>query len=204
MNMKPETNRNEVEMRSRFDFSRATRGRFSGRYEQAHSVTLLDGEPDMDDPLDLSDGLHSTREAGKRIFVSRVQAAGLKLAQPMNDKSIDYLIYNDAGQSHELVSYAVKLKTSSSKTFYLYKKYEQIPRFLLVYVWNARGPEESSIYALTYEEALRILEAKGYAKSESWIKEGGFSVTDAGPELLDMLKPYQMTEKSWREKLQVA
>ena len=191
-------------MRSRFDFSRATRGRFSDRYERGHSVTLLEGDPDMDDPLDVSGRLDSTRQAGKRIFMSGVQAAGLKLAKPLHDKTIDYLIYDDAGKNHDLVSCAVKLKTSKSKTFYLYKKYEHIPRFLLVYVWNALGPDESSIYALTYEQALRILEAKGYSKSDSWVKEGGFSVTDSGSDLLDMLKPYRMTEESWREKLQVA
>ncbi|MGD0830995.1 MAG: hypothetical protein ABR907_08645 [Terracidiphilus sp.] len=202
--MKQAMSRNEIEMRSRFDFSRATRGRFSDRYKEGHSVTLLDGEPDMEDPLDTSDSPNSTRQAGKRIFISHVHAAGLKLAEPLDDKSIDYLIYNDAGKNRELISYAVKLKTSSHKTFYLYKKYERIPQFLLVYVWNARDPEESSVYALTYEEALRILEAKGYARTDSWIEEGGFSVTDAGPELLEMLKPYRMTEERWREKLQVA
>jgi hypothetical protein len=197
--MKPEMSKTEVEMRSRFDFSRATRGRFSDRYGQGHNVTLLDGDPDMDDPLDLG-----TRQAGRSIFESQVQAAGFKLAEPLKDESIDYIIYSAAGRNHELVSYAVKLKTSSSKTFYLYKKYADIPRFLLVYIWNARRSEESSVYALTYEEALRILKAKGYAESDSWVKEGGYSVTHAGPELMEMLNPYRMTQERWRQKLQAA
>lgn len=197
--MKPEMNSSEGEMRSRFDFSRATRGRFSDRYDKFHSVTLLHGDPDMEDPLDLS-----TRQAGRRIFVSQVQAAGFKLAEPLNDESIDYLIYFAAGRNHELIAYAVKLKTSSSKTFYLYRKYAGIPRFLLVYVWNARGPEESSVYALTYGEALRVLEAKGYSKTESWIKEGGFSVTHAGSELKNLLEPFRMTRDRWQQKLRAA
>jgi len=197
--MKPEMSKTELEMRSRFDFSRATRGRFSDRYEQGHSVTLLDDDPDMEDPLDLG-----TRQAGRSIFVSQVQAAGLKLAEPLRDESIDYIIYSAYGQNRELVSYAVKLKTSSSKAFYLYKKYAEIPRFLLVYIWNARGSEESSVYALTYEEALQVLKAKGYADSPSWVEHGGYSVTHAGPELMEMLKPYRMTQELWRRKLQVA
>jgi hypothetical protein len=85
----------------------------------------------------------------------------------------------------------------------LYKKYADIPRFLLVYVWNALGPEENSVYALTYEEALRILEAKGYAKSDSWVRRGGFSVTHAGSELKKMLEPFLMTRERWQQ-LQVA
>jgi hypothetical protein len=191
--------KDEMELRNRFDFSKGVRGKYYERYMQGHTVTLLDDDPDMDDPLDLS-----TRQAGRRIFVDQVQAAGLKLAEPLNDESIDYLIYTAAGQNHELISYAVKLKTSSSKTFYLYRKYADIPRFLLVYIWNARGSEESSVYALTYEEALRVLEAKGYSKTKSWIKEGGFSVTHAGSELKDLLEPFRMTRDRWQQKLQVA
>jgi hypothetical protein len=191
--------KNEMELRSRFDFSKGVRGKFYERYKNGHTITLLDRDPDEDDPLDLS-----TRQAGKHIFVSQVQAAGLKLAEPLSDESIDFLIYSAAERNHELVSYAVKLKTSSSETFYLYKKYAHIPRFLLVYVWNALAPQESSVYALTYKEALKILEAKGYAESDAWIKEGGYSVTHAGSKLKEMLEPYRMTEELWRQKLQVA
>jgi hypothetical protein len=200
--MKPEMSKNEAEMRSRFDFSKATRGRFAGTYKQGHNVTLLDGDPDMEDPLDLNSGPDSTREAGKRIFVSQVKAAGLRLAEPSRDKSIDYLIYRNTTRNHAQVSYAVKLKTSCFETFYLYKKYARIPHFLLVYIWNARDSAESSVYALTYEEALRILEAKGYARSDSWTKEGGYSVTHAGSELKEMLEPYRMTQERWQKKLE--
>jgi len=196
--MKSQMSKSEMELRSRFDFSKGVRGKFYERYMNGHTVTLLDGDPDEDDPLDLS-----TRQAGRHIFVSQVQAAGFKLAEPLSDESIDYLIYSAAGRNHEFVSYAVKLKTSSSETFYLYKKYADIPRFLLVYVWNALGPEENSVYALTYEEALRILEAKGYAKSDSWVRRGGFSVTHAGSELKKMLEPFLMTRERWQQ-LQVA
>lgn len=202
--MKSQMSKNEMELSKRFDFSKGVRGKFYERYMHGHTVTLLDSEPDMEDPLDLNGDLESTREAGKRIFVSHVQAAGFKLAEPLRDEDIDYLIYSDAGTSHRLVSCAVKLRTSNSKTFYLYKKYEHIPNFLLAYVWNARGPEESSVYALTYGEALRIVESKGYVRSDSWVKEGGYSVTHAGAELLEMLEPYRMTRERWQQRLQVA
>jgi hypothetical protein len=197
--MKPEMTRAEVEMRSRFDFSRVTRGRFSDRYAKGHSVALLNGEPDMEDPLDATD---STRRVGKRIFESHVQAAGLKLAEPLHDDQIDYLIYCSSGRNNELVSYAVQLKTSRHETFSLHKTDVHIPRSLLAYVWRTQHPDESSIYALTYGEALRIIESKGYAKTPSWISEGGYSITHAGLELKEMLEPYKMTTKRWQEKLQ--
>jgi hypothetical protein len=188
-----------MELRSRFDFSKGVRGKFYERYKNGHTVTLLDGDPDEDDPLDLS-----TRQAGTSIFVSQVQAAGFKLAEPLQDESIDYIIYSAAERDHDLISYAVKLKTSNSRTFYLYKKYGDIPRLLLVYIWNARISEDSSVYALTYEEALGVLKAKGYANTDSWIKNGGYSVTHAGSELIEMLNPYRMTLERWRQKLQAA
>ena len=49
-----------------------------------------------------------------------------------------------------------------------------------------------------------MLKAKGYADSDAWVKDGGYSVTHAGPELMEMLKPYRMTQELWRQKLQVA
>ncbi len=197
--MKPEMTRAEVETRSRFDFSRLTRGRFSDRYANGHSVALQNGEPDMEDPLDAND---STRQAGKRIFESHVQAAGLKLAEPLHDERIDYLIYSSSGPNHELVSYAVQVKTSRHETFSLHKTDVHIPRSLLAYVWHAQHPAESSIYALTYSEALRIIESKGYAKSPSWNDEGGYSITHAGLELKKLLEPYRMTRERWQQKMQ--
>jgi hypothetical protein len=46
--------KSEMELRSRFDFSKGVRGKFYERYMNGHTVTLLDGDPDEDDPLDLS------------------------------------------------------------------------------------------------------------------------------------------------------
>src|ERR1035441_6543965 len=106
MNMKPAMNSPEVEMRSRFDFSRATRGRFSDRYEQGHSVTLLDGDPDMDDPLDSSKGDSQLTEiAGKHLLISRLMAAGFEVAQPLRDKGIDLVAYRDGEKGKEFAAY---------------------------------------------------------------------------------------------------
>jgi len=73
---------------------------------------------------------------------------------------------------------------------------------LMAYVWHAKEPEASEIYALTYDEAFQIVKSKPYSSSKSWIKEGGYSVTRAGAELKEMLKEYRMTPKKWRQRLQ--
>jgi len=86
--------------------------------------------------------------------------------------------------------------------FSLYKKESRVPRLLVAYVWHAKAPKDSEVYALTYDEALQIVKNKPYSTSKSWIDEGGYSVTHAGAELKEMLKPYKMTTERWQEKLQ--
>jgi len=84
----------------------------------------------------------------------------------------------------------------------LYKKEARIPHLLVAYVWHAKEPTESEVYALTYDEALQILKSKPYFASKSWKDEGSYSVTHAGSELKGMLKEYRMTPKKWRQRMQ--
>ena len=202
--MKPAMSSPEVEMRSRFDFSRATRGRFSDRYEQSHSVTLLEGDPDMDDPLDSSNGDSQLTEiAGKHLLISRLMAAGFEVAQPLRNKGIDLVAYRDGENGKEFAAYPIQLKASSRESFSLDKKYERFgPRLLIAYVWNVQEPEHSDVYALTFGDALQVMKKKGYAETDSWTKKGYYFVRSAGTELKEILKPYKMTTKRWQEKLQ--
>jgi hypothetical protein len=73
---------------------------------------------------------------------------------------------------------------------------------LIAYVWNVQAPERSEVYALTFSDAMQVMEKKGYAKTDSWTKRGYYFVRSAGPELKEMLKPYKMTTERWQEKLQ--
>ncbi|MGA3080624.1 MAG: hypothetical protein ABSD44_04490 [Terracidiphilus sp.] len=198
--MKPAMSSSEVEMRSRFDFSRATRGRFSDRYEQGHSVTLLDGNPDMDDPLDLSKGDSQLTEVfGKNLLISHLVAAGFEVAQPVRDKGIDLIVYREG---KDFVARPIQLKASSHESFSLDMKYKRFPHLLIAYVWNVQGPEPSDIYALTFGDALQVMEKRGHAKTDSWTKKGYYFVRDAGVELKKLLEPYRMTPERWRVKLQ--
>ncbi len=203
--MKSSMTKSEAAIRSRFDFSKPTLGRFYERYQKGHSVTLLDHDPDaqFEDPLDSTNWSGTnTREVGKDIFISHIQSAGLKIAEPLSRERIDFLIYRDGGPDRELIPFAVQIKTSIHKTFSLHKNDLKMPRSLLAYVWNAKDYEESSIYAITYKEALHVLKEKGYAATDSWMSKGGYSVTDAGTDLKEMLEPYRMTPERWQQRLQ--
>jgi len=193
---------NETEIRARFDFSKATRGRFADRYQNDHTVILLDRDPDELEASLSEETNETTRQSGMRIFETQLRKAGLRLAEPSKKNGIDYFISAETQADEEGASFPVKLKTSIHEVFSLYKKESRIPRLLVAYVWHAKEPEASEVYALTYDEALEIVKSKPYFSSKSWIDEGGYSVTHAGAELKEMLKEYRMTPKKWRQRLQ--
>jgi len=195
---------NEAEIRARFDFSRATRGRFADRYQAGHTVILLDHDPDGGESILPADSgqVETTRQSGIRVFASQVRQAGLRLVEPSKKNGIDFFICSGARANEDNTSLPVKLKTSIHEVFSLDKKESRIPRLLVAYVWHAKEPKDSRIYALTYDQALEIVKKKAYSTTKSWIDEGGYSVTHAGAELKEMLREYQMTPEKWRQRLQ--
>lgn len=200
--MKSPIDMNETEIRARFDFSKATRGRFAARYRNGHTVILLDHDPDKEETILPADAVETTRQAGIRIFESQVREAGLRLVEPSKKNGIDFFISIEAQADEKGASFPVKLKTSVHEVFSLYRKESRIPRLLMAYVWHANEPKDSEVYALTYKEALEIVKSKPYVNSKSWIDEGGYSVTHAGAALKEKLKGYRMTPEKWHQRLQ--
>ena len=200
--MKSPIDMNETEIRARFDFSRATRGRFAAQYKNGHTVALLDHDPDEEKSIQPAEAAETTRQSGIRIFESQVREAGLRLTEPSKKNGIDYFISSQTKEDVEQASFPVKLKTSVHDVFSLYKKESRLPRLLVAYVWHAKKPKDSEVYAMTYDEALQIVKRKPYFNSPSWNDEGGYSVTHAGAELKKMLKEYRMTPEKWRQLLE--
>jgi len=203
--MKAPVNMNESEIRSRFDFSKTSRGRFHKRYEQGHAVTFLDHDPDQEifvtsakrDP-------QLTEIAGKHLLISRLISAGFEVAEPIRDKGIDLLVYSTSKDGERFVAHPIQLKASSSESFSLDKKYANLRGLLITYVWNVESPSESNIFVLTFDEAMSVLEQKGYSKTDAWRRDGYYFVRKAGSELKEMLEPFRMTPERWQQKLQPA
>jgi len=200
--MKSQMSKNEVSIRTQYDFSKGVRGKYYERFKNGHTVTLLEGKPDKDEQISSDKGDSQLTEiAGKHLLISRLVAAGFEVAQPLRDKGIDLVAYRDGEGGKEFAAYPIQLKASSHESFSLDMKYKRFPHLLIAYVWNVQTPERSDVYALTFDDALQVMETKGYAKTDSWTKKGYYFVRSAGPELKEILKPFKMTTERWQEKL---
>jgi hypothetical protein len=194
--------KDEVAMRTQYDFSKGVRGKYYERFNNGHTVTLLNSEPDRDEQSSSDKGDSQLTEiAGKHLLISRLLAAGFEVAQPLRDKGIDLVAYRDEENGKEFAAYPIQLKASSRESFSLDMKYKRFPHLLIAYVWNVQTPERSDVYALTFDDALQVMEKKGYAKTDSWTKKGYYFIRSAGPELKEILKPFKMTTERWQEKL---
>ena len=203
--MKPQMSKSEKDLRSQFDFSKGIRGKYIDRYKQGHTVTLLEGEPDEIDPLDFGpEDSQLTEIAGKHLLIAHLVKAGIEVAEPIRDKGIDLVAYRGEQGSDDFTAWPIQLKAFSHESFSLDKKYARLPRLLIAYVWNVKDPDRSEVYALTFKEALRVMDEKGYSKSDSWTKGGRYFVRDAGPALKGLLERYRMTPEQWQEKLKAA
>ena len=197
--MKPQMSKSEVELRKRFDFSKAVRGRHSENYAKGHTVTLLQGAPDEEDPFGLSEQDSQLVEiAGKHLLISRLVAAGFEVAEPLRDKGIDLIVYRDENQFKAI---PIQMKASTQESFSLDRKYEKFPNLLIAYVWHVNAGEKSEVYLLTFKEALKVMDEKGYSKTDSWAKNGYYFVRNSGKELKQLLKPYSIQKPNWRDKI---
>ena len=200
--MKTGVNESEQRLRSRFDFSKAVRGRHADRYAKGHSVTFLSGAPDPDNPLAAdADDPQLIEIAGKHLLISHLIAAGFEVAEPLRDKGIDLIVYRG---DDKFVARPIQMKASSLESFSLDGKYEHIPNLLLTYVWNVQTPERNEVYAMTFDEAVQILKEKGYDKTDSWRQGKYYFVRNAGAKLKGLLEPHRMSPERWQQKLKMA
>lgn len=198
--MKTPMSKSELDVRRQFDFSKAVRGKFHERYKKGIKVTLLEGEPDLNDPLDAEKQDSQLVEiAGKHLLISRLVAAGFEVAEPLRDNGIDLIVYRGDGG---FTAWPIQMKASTQESFSLDSKYQKIPNILIAYVWNVTAAERGDIYLLTFDDAVKVMEIKGYADTDAWRKNGYYFVRNAGTELKALLRQYGMTTEQWREKLQ--
>jgi hypothetical protein len=200
--MRERMSQREQKIRSRFDFSRAERGKYHERYLKGNKVTFLKGDPELDDdPLVPNKNDSQLVEiAGKHLLISHLVAAGFEVAEPIRDRGIDLIVYRT---DSDFVARPIQMKASSTESFSLDAKYANIPNLLIAYVWNVQSPDRNDVYAMTFDDAKGILHKKGYDRTPSWKEGKYYFMKEAGTELKELLSPYRMTTKKWKEKLQL-
>jgi hypothetical protein len=138
---------------------------------------------------------------GKHFLIANLIAADLEVAEPIRDRGIDLIAFQDRAGSDSFLACPIQLKTATESVFGLDRKYERFDRLRIVYVWNAKFPTKAQIFALTYRDALSVLEKMGYDKTKSW-KEGKYTTTRPSKKLKRLLDQFRIaTPKEWPGRL---
>jgi len=138
---------------------------------------------------------------GRNRLGSELLRDGLEVAVPARDRGIDLIAYLDRSpDGTDFIARPVQMKAASKRSFSLFQKYEKTRGLIIVYIWFVHNAERTEIYALTYEEAFKIAAKMGWTKTASW-KKGGYSTTQPGERLCELLKPYRMHPGDWKGKI---
>jgi hypothetical protein len=149
---------------------------------------------------------------GKHILIADLLLAGLEVAEPIRDHGIDRIVFRDSNvDSEDPVKFSarpIQLKTSSKKTFELYRKYDRFDELRIVYVWNAESIwvegflSRPVIYCLKYKDAEEILKAGKHTETKSWNPGRHWFTNNPSPEMVKRLEKFQVkSPKDWLKSL---
>lgn len=128
---------------------------------------------------------------GRNLLVSACVADGLEVSQPLRDRGIDLIIFDDNARHGQFSALPVQLKASSSRSFSVHAKYAKFPNLLMAYTWYSDNPVDARLYIMTYKDALRIADATGWLNTPSWINGGGYSTQAPSKKIETMLLEYE-------------
>jgi hypothetical protein len=138
---------------------------------------------------------------GKHILIANLLAANLEVAEPIRDRGIDLIVFQDGADGGNFVACPIQLKTATDTVFGLDSKYKQFSRLRIVYVWGAKDPAKAQIFALTYQDALAVLAEMKSDKTKSW-ENGKYTMTRPSKKLKKILDKYLVkTPEEWPDRL---
>jgi hypothetical protein len=143
--------------------------------------------------------------SGRHFLIAQLVAGGLEVAIPVRDRGIDLVAYLDlSAETKRFVSSPIQMKASQEARFSIDRKYERIANLILAFVWHVEDPAKACVYALTYQEAFRLIDKRGHTTTSSWLVKKGWSVPNPGKEWMKDLEPYRMTPDRWRQRIESA
>jgi hypothetical protein len=129
-------------------------------------------------------------KAGELLVAAELMRQGIEVAYPASDVGIDLLAYRLApGETMAARFVPIQVKTRS-KTGYNFQRswFKRVPRVVLVQVWHVITTPAFYVF----DSLPRVEEALGtHAATSSWLEKGGYSVTVAGPEDIEKMKPHR-------------
>lgn len=128
---------------------------------------------------------------GRNLLVSLFISDGVEIAEPLRDRGIDLIAFQDLASEGKFRAVPVQLKAFSQRGFGVYKKYEKFPNMLIAYMWFVNEPLEATLYVLTYDQAVEIADRLGWTKTTSWLTHGNYTTSNPSAALTKELEPYK-------------
>jgi len=138
---------------------------------------------------------------GKQLVIANLLAANLEVAVPIRDHGIDLIAFQDRAEDGLFKACPLQLKTASDAIFGLDSKYQHFTGLRIVFVWNAKEPSDARLFALTYDEAEKVMAKMQYDQTGSWAK-GRYITTRPSEKLREMLGQFELKSPSeWPTRL---
>jgi hypothetical protein len=128
---------------------------------------------------------------GRNLLVSACVADGLEVSQPLRDRGIDLIIFDDRSDGDQFNALPVQLKASSSRSFSIHAKYAKFPNLLMAYTWHSDNPVNARLFLMTYKDAVTIGEKVGWLQTSSWIEGGGYSTQSPSKHITSFLEAFE-------------
>ena len=130
---------------------------------------------------------------GRNLLLSCCIADDVEVAQPIRDRGIDLIIFNDVAEQNEFTSLPVQLKAASNMSFSINRKYEKIPGLLMAYTWFSNSPNDAVLYIMRYEQAIALGNDLNWTSTNSWETGGAYSTQSPSKKLIVALEPFKYT-----------
>ncbi len=126
---------------------------------------------------------------GRNLLVSACVADSIEVSEPIRDRGIDLIIFNDTNEQGSFNALPVQLKASSKRSFSVNAKYAKFPNLLMAYTWHSDSPTNARLYIMKYSDAINIADEMGWLKTVSW-ERGGYSTQNPSSKIEALLSPY--------------
>lgn len=139
---------------------------------------------------------------GRGLLTAHLIEGGVEVARPERDRGVDLIAYVDTLPGG-FAACPIQMKAYTDRPFAIWRKYEKTPGLLIVHVWRALDPAETTILALTQAESLAIGDSMGWTSTPSW-RKGMWRSPKPSADLLELLEPYRMTPDGWANRIRAA